>query len=176
MVSQISFGLNILLVLIVIFFLIRPERILAKKPHLTAKNLRIRLGIALVLGLVGLGLKLPALLQKETPADSQSKVVEKFFRDRLSKYDEKSKTRPFTKSCVPFQFNEVRKSYAQLSEEVVMLAAEETCSCMATYLGDMDEFAKVEAAIVEGKDYETAMNTFMDTNVMMEKAKPCMEQ
>ena len=80
MVSQISFGLNILLVLIVIFFLIRPERILAKKPHLTAKNLRIRLGIALVLGLVGLGLKLPALLQKETPADSQSKVVEKFFR------------------------------------------------------------------------------------------------
>lgn len=174
MQTQISLALTVILVLIVIYFLIRPEKILAKRPGLTAKNLRIRLGIALVLGLIALGLKLPALL--DTPKDPQSAMMEKFFRDRLSRYDEKSKTRPFTKSCIPFQFTEVRKSYSMLSEDIVKLAAEETCSCMATYLGDLNEFAKVEKAIGEGQDYEAAMNTFMDTNVMMEKAKPCMEQ
>lgn len=176
MVTQISLGLTVVLICILTYFIIRPEKILTKNPHLTSKKLRIRLGIGLFLALVALGLKLPGLMKPASSSDSQSATMEKFFRDRLARYDDDSKTRSFTKSCVPFQFMEVRKAYLQLSEEIVKLAAEETCSCMATYLRDMKEFAQVEAALGEGKDYETAMNTFMDTNVMMEKAKPCMEQ
>ncbi len=174
MLTQISFGLTALLVLIVLYFLIRPEKILAKKPHLTAKNLRIRLGVALLLGIVALALKLPSLLENQEK-DPKLATMEKFFRDRLTRYTDRDKTRPFTKSCIPFQINEVRKSYAQLSEEVLKLAAEDTCSCMAHYLGDLEEFGKVEEAIGQGKDYESSMNAFMDTSLMMEKAKPCME-
>lgn len=176
MVTQISLGLTVLLICILTFFLIRPEKILKKNPHLTPKKLRIRLGIGLFLALVAFTLKLPALMKTDSSSDPQAAMMEKFFRDRLERYDEKAKTRPFTKSCVPYQFREVRKSYSMLSEDTVMLAAEETCSCMATYLGDMKEFSQVEASLAEGKDYETAMNTHMDTNVMLEKAKPCMEK
>lgn len=177
MVTQISFALTAVLFFIVLYFFIRPEKIIAKKPHFTKKNLRIRLGIGLVLGLIAMGLKLPSLIKKdEQPSDSQAAMMQKYFSDRLTRYDETAKTRPFTKSCVPFQIAEVRKQYAQLSEEVLRLAAEDTCACMATYLKDLEGFKKVESALGEGKEYGSAMDEFMDTNEMMEKAQPCMEQ
>ena len=102
--------------------------------------------------------------------------MEKLFTERLTRYTDQSKIRAFTKSCVPFQISEVKKQYPQLTEKVLDLAALDTCSCMAHYLGDLPEFAKVEADISGGKGYEASMNAHMDTNVMMEKARPCMEQ
>lgn len=167
MLTQITLGLAVILVLIAIFFLFRRN---------TPKKLRIRMGIALVLGLVAIGLKLPALMKKEAPTDPQVAMMEKFFSDRLTRYTDQDKSRDFTKKCVPFQVGEVEKQYPQLTKEVLDLAALDTCSCMAHYLGDLPEFAKVEADLNAGKGYEASMNAHMDTNVMMEKARPCMEQ
>ena len=167
MLTQISLGLAAILVLISLLFLFRRN---------TPKKLRIRLGIALVLGLVAIGLKLPALLKKDEPADPKMAMMEKFFSERLTRYSEQDKTRAFTKSCVPFQIGEVRKQYPQLSDSVLDLAALDTCSCMACYLSELPEFAKVEADISAGKGYGPSMNAHMDMNVMMEKARPCMEK
>lgn len=169
-----SLIIRTLMVLVAVYYFVKPEKLIAKRPKLTVGRLRVLLGAAICLWLLGFYFQ----YRSEHTQDQKVSIasVETKLHSVLDQYPKELQQTEWTKLCQKGNVDAILAQTPQLPRQTAELIGLTVCTCMAHELGGTPEFKKSEELMVSGKTFVEAIDTaYAKTTGVLDRIKPCQD-